>query len=67
MVEVGADIDGVGDVLWLVYGDREIVGESYWEWEGKGNGEDWVEILGLVEGDAESYVDGLALVYWEGI
>ena len=60
---------GVGDVLWLVYGDREIVGESCWEWEGvvlvevDGN----VEILGLVDGVVEGYVDGLALVYWEGI
>lgn len=34
---------------------------------GRGFGEDWVEILGLVDGAVEGYVDGLALVYWEGI
>lgn len=58
MVEVGADIDGVGDVLWFTVAG-EIVWESYWEWEGKGNGEDWVEILGLVDGAVEDWVDGL--------
>lgn len=60
------DVDGFGRCF-VVYGGREIVWESYWEWEGKGNGEDWVEILGLVDGAVEGYVDGLALVYWEGI
>ena len=44
---------GEGLVLWLVYGDRESVGESYWEWEVGGGGDDYIEWYGEVEGEVE--------------
>lgn len=70
-----SSIVGFLDVVRLgfIYGHREIVGESYCEWEWNG-GEFWVvegdgdvEMYGLVglDGYVEWLVEWLVLVYWE--
>ena len=53
------EVDVVDVVEVVVYGDRESVGESYWEWEG------YVEWDGDEEGYVEWLVGGLGVVSWE--